>query len=170
MFMNLKEAKNLLRENGYKLYKKERIDESFDSVYEFIETGLCILFSPFLRILAILDGSRAEDNLTLDLESVEYNIIKKILNNKFLRYVFNKIIKNDNLKEKIKNKLLEVIKDRYGYIDRYDKMYEMTNKLLDNILKKLEDNKIKQAGSLMNSVEKISNYSYDEENEEDEDY
>lgn len=46
----------------------------------------------------------------------------------------------------------------------------MTNKLLDNILKKLEDNKIKQAGSLMNSVEKISNYSYDEENEEDEDY
>ena len=33
MFMNLKEAKNLLRENGYKLYKKERIDESFDSVY-----------------------------------------------------------------------------------------------------------------------------------------
>ena len=98
MFMNLKEAKNLLRENGYKLYKKERIDESFDSVYEFIETGLCILFSPFLRILAILDGPRAEDNLTLDLESVEYNIIKKILNNKFLRYVFNKIIKNDNLK------------------------------------------------------------------------
>ena len=65
---------------------------------------------------------------------------------------------------------MEVIKDRYGYIDRYDKMYEMTNKLLDNILKKLEDNKIKQAGSLMNSVEKISNYSYDEENEEDEDY
>ena len=31
----------------------------------------------------------------------------------------------------------------------------MTNKLLDNILKKLEDNKIKQAGSLMNSVEKF---------------
>ena len=35
--MNLKQAKNLLRENGYKLYKKEIIDESFDSVYEFIE-------------------------------------------------------------------------------------------------------------------------------------
>ena len=100
--MNLLEAKKELREHGYKLYKTEYITESFgESFFEFLDSGLSILFSPFLRILAVLDGPRAEDYLTEDLERIEYQIIKKILNNKFL-YIDN-------------NKNIEFVNEKKGY-------------------------------------------------------
>lgn len=169
--MNLLEAKKELREHGYKLYKTEYITESFgESFFEFLDSGLSILFSPFLRILAVLDGPRAEDYLTEDLERIEYQIIKKILNNKFLRLIFNKIIKNKNLKEKVKNKLLEIITNRYGYLDLIDKRNDLVDKMLNNILKKLENNEIDLANSAMNSLVNSSEDYYNDTNNTNEDY
>ena len=110
------------------------------AVIEFIQTGLSVLFSPYLRVAAICVGPDAEDDLTEHLEEIEYSIIQKIKNNKVLKYTFNKILFNDNLREKVKNKLLEIIENRYGYLDTKRNIRITMNKILEDTLNNIEKN------------------------------
>lgn len=81
-----------------------------------------------------------DDNLPLEGdERDEYAVIKKIMNNKLFKNIFRKVIKDENLKEKIKNKLIDIVKKRYGYIDRSDKLAEITNNFYDAMLEKLKE-------------------------------
>lgn len=138
--MELNEALELLNENNL-VAEPLRIDEGFDTVLEYIETGLAVLFSPYLRIVAMILGEDEEDALTENLERLEYGIIKKIMRSKILKAIFSKIVSNDELRNKVKNKLLEIIEYRYGYIDTKDKVLDVLNQTLQNIANNLEKNK-----------------------------
>ena len=138
--MQLNEALVILNENDL-VAEPLRIDEGFDTVLEYIETGLAVLFSPYLRIVAMILGENEEDALTENLERLEYGIIKKIMSSKILKAIFSKIVSNDELRNKVKNKLLEIIEYRYGYIDTKDKVLDVLNQTLQNIANNLEKNK-----------------------------
>ena len=70
----------------------------------------------------------------------------------------------------MKNKLLEIITNRYGYLDRIDKRNDLVDKMLNNILKKLENNEIDLANSAMNSLVNSSEDYYNDTNNTNEDY
>lgn len=156
------EAKELLENNGY-------ICENVDDVINFIYTGAAIIFSPLLRAVAVItDGFEItygfENELDETLERAEYSIFKKIINNKFLKLMFKKLISNDNLKEKLKNKLLDTLHKKYGYIDELDEVAKMREEMLikcyNSILNKLENKKLVERYDLdYDSV----NSSFDEE-------
>ena len=103
-----------------------------------------VVFAPFMHILSVLMDDfyitrGFEDEVIETLERVEYAVIKKIMNNKLFKNIFRKVIKDENLKEKIKNKLIDIVKKRYGYIDRSDKLAEITNNFYDAMLEKLKE-------------------------------
>lgn len=138
--MLLSEAKEILKENGY-------ICENVDDAMNFIYTSAAIIFSPLIRAVSVITDEfdithGLEDELVETLERVEYSIFKKIINNKFLKLMFEKLISNDNLKEKLKNKLLDTLNKRYGYIDKLDELAKMREEML-----------IKCYNSIMNHLE-----------------
>lgn len=148
--MNLNEAKELLERNGY-------VCESMDDIINFIYTGAVSVFSPLLRVVSIItDGFDItygmEDELVETLERAEYSIFKKIISNKFLKLMFKKLVSNDNLREKLKNKLLDTLNKRYGYIDSLDKVAKMREEILikfyDSIMNHLEN-----SGNIVESYE-----------------
>ena len=145
--MNVNKAKHILEQAGYVVENPQINEDFYDvaaDVFDKFTTVTTVVFAPFMHILSVLMDDfyithGFEDEVIETLERVEYAVIKKIMNNKLFKNIFRKVIKDENLKEKIKNKLIDIVKKRYGYIDRYDKIAEITNNFYDAMLEKLKE-------------------------------